>query len=176
MSVKLLTEHHLGFLSLEGGCTGSSESTLVKIPHCWKSHVAAHLTLPWSVSALICFFLLSIFFLLSLWLFLPSVFLICFYFSLSIFLICLLFILLLLWSVLVLSSVTEISRKCSIQGTKIFQYCTRPAGRVINNFHSSCKHMYLPFKSLYNKEHKGATWLIKFLISLLIRGMFEMNC
>ena len=29
------------FLSLTGGCTDSSESTLVKIPHCWKSHVAA---------------------------------------------------------------------------------------------------------------------------------------
>ena len=28
MSVKLLTEHHLEFLSLKGGCTGSSESTL----------------------------------------------------------------------------------------------------------------------------------------------------
>ena len=41
MSVKLLTEHDLEFLSLKGGCTGSSESTLVKIPHCWKSHVAA---------------------------------------------------------------------------------------------------------------------------------------
>ena len=39
MSVKLLTEHHLRFLSLKGGCTGSSESTLVKMPHCWKSHV-----------------------------------------------------------------------------------------------------------------------------------------
>ena len=38
MSVKLLTEHHLDLLSLNGGCTGSSESTLVKIPHCWKSH------------------------------------------------------------------------------------------------------------------------------------------
>ena len=36
MSVKLLTEHHLEFLSLKGGCTGSSESTLVKMPHCWK--------------------------------------------------------------------------------------------------------------------------------------------
>ena len=43
MSVKLLTEHHLEFLSLTGGCTGSSESTLVKMPHCWKSHVMAHL-------------------------------------------------------------------------------------------------------------------------------------
>ena len=43
MSVKLLTEHHLKFLSLKGGCTCSSESTLVKMPHCWKSRVAAHL-------------------------------------------------------------------------------------------------------------------------------------
>ena len=40
LSVKLLTEHHLEFLSLKGG---SSESTLVKMPHCWKSHVAAHI-------------------------------------------------------------------------------------------------------------------------------------
>ena len=30
MSAKLLTEHHLEFLSLKGGCTGSSESTFVK--------------------------------------------------------------------------------------------------------------------------------------------------
>ena len=45
MSVKLLTEHHLEFLSLKGGCTGSSESTLVKMPHCWKSHVTAQLFL-----------------------------------------------------------------------------------------------------------------------------------
>ena len=43
MTVKLLTEHHLEFLSLKGGCTGSSESTLVTMPHCWKSHVMAHL-------------------------------------------------------------------------------------------------------------------------------------
>ena len=42
MSVKLLTEHHLEFLSLKGGYTGSSESTPVKMPHCWKSHFAAH--------------------------------------------------------------------------------------------------------------------------------------
>ena len=41
MSVKLLTEHHLEFISLKVGYTGSSESTLVKMPHCWKSHVAA---------------------------------------------------------------------------------------------------------------------------------------
>ena len=31
MNVKLLTEHYLEFLNLEGGSTGSSESTLVKI-------------------------------------------------------------------------------------------------------------------------------------------------
>ena len=42
MSVKLLTEHHLEFLSLKGGCTGSSEFTRVKMPHCWKSHVTAY--------------------------------------------------------------------------------------------------------------------------------------
>ena len=43
MTVKLLSTHHLEIISLKGGCTGSSESTLVKIPHCWKSHVAAHI-------------------------------------------------------------------------------------------------------------------------------------
>ena len=40
-SVKLLTEHHFEFLSLKGGYTASSECTLVKMPHCWKSHLAA---------------------------------------------------------------------------------------------------------------------------------------
>ena len=43
MIVKLLTEHHLEFLSLKGGCRGSSESTLVKMSNCWKSYVTAHL-------------------------------------------------------------------------------------------------------------------------------------
>ena len=43
MTVKLLTEHHLASLGLKGGCTGSSESTHVKMPHCWQSHVAAHI-------------------------------------------------------------------------------------------------------------------------------------
>ena len=43
MSVKLLIEHNLEFLRLHGGCTGSSESTFVKMPHCLKSHAAAHL-------------------------------------------------------------------------------------------------------------------------------------
>ena len=45
MIVKLLTEHLLEFLSLKGGCTGSSESALVKMPHCWKSHITAHIGL-----------------------------------------------------------------------------------------------------------------------------------
>ena len=36
MIVKLLTERHLEFLSLKGGCRGSSESTHVKMPHCWN--------------------------------------------------------------------------------------------------------------------------------------------
>ena len=43
LSLELLTEHHLEFLSLKGGCTGSSESTLVKMPHFWKSHVTAQI-------------------------------------------------------------------------------------------------------------------------------------
>ena len=43
MSVKLLTGYHLEFLSLKGGCTGLSESTIAKMPHCWKSHAAAQL-------------------------------------------------------------------------------------------------------------------------------------
>ena len=43
MTVKLLTEHHLEFLSLKRGCTESSESTLVKIPNCWKSNVIAYM-------------------------------------------------------------------------------------------------------------------------------------
>ena len=42
MIVKLLSEHHLEFLSLKGDCTGSSESTLVKMSNCWKSHALAH--------------------------------------------------------------------------------------------------------------------------------------
>ena len=43
MIVKLLTEHHLEFLSLKGGCIGWSKSTHVKMPHCWKSHALAQL-------------------------------------------------------------------------------------------------------------------------------------
>ena len=44
MIVKLLTEHDLEFLSLKGGCRGLSESTLVKMSNCWKSHAAAHMS------------------------------------------------------------------------------------------------------------------------------------
>ena len=48
MIVKLLTECHLEFLSLSGSCRGSSESTLVKMPHCWKSHATAHKVISFS--------------------------------------------------------------------------------------------------------------------------------
>ena len=41
MIVKLLIEQHLEFLSSKGGSIGSSESTHVKMPQCWKSHVPA---------------------------------------------------------------------------------------------------------------------------------------
>ena len=43
MIVKLLTEHHLEFLSLKRGCRGSSEPTFVKMSNCWKSHAAAQI-------------------------------------------------------------------------------------------------------------------------------------
>ena len=43
MTVELLTEHCLEFLSLTGGYTGSPESTLVKMSNCWKSRAAAQL-------------------------------------------------------------------------------------------------------------------------------------
>ena len=45
MIVKLLTEHHLEFLSLKGGRRGSSESTHVKMSNCWKSHALAHMVI-----------------------------------------------------------------------------------------------------------------------------------
>ena len=45
MIVKLLTEHHLEFLSLKGGPRGSSESTHVKMSNCWKSHVMDQFTI-----------------------------------------------------------------------------------------------------------------------------------
>ena len=39
LSVKLLTEQDLEFPSLKGGYTGSSESTLVEMPHLSRSHI-----------------------------------------------------------------------------------------------------------------------------------------
>ena len=51
--------------------------------------------------------------------------------------------------------ISSIQRANALQGTKIFQYCTCPAGQVTYNFHLSCKHMHLSFKSVFNKEHNG---------------------
>ena len=45
MNIKQLTEFHLEFLSLKGGCIGLYESIHVKMPHWWKSHVTAHFVL-----------------------------------------------------------------------------------------------------------------------------------
>ena len=53
MIVKLLTESHLEFLSLKGGCRDSSESTLVKMSNCWKSQTAAQLSCKHSIVYLI---------------------------------------------------------------------------------------------------------------------------
>ena len=43
MSAKLLTEHQMEFLRLKGGYTCSSESTLVKMPHCCNSRFTAQI-------------------------------------------------------------------------------------------------------------------------------------
>ena len=44
MIIKLLTEQRLEFLSLKGGCRGSSESTnFVKMSNGWKYHAAAQM-------------------------------------------------------------------------------------------------------------------------------------
>ena len=45
MSVRLLIELNLVILSFKEGCTGPSESTLVKMAHCWKSHVTVQIFL-----------------------------------------------------------------------------------------------------------------------------------
>ena len=52
---KLLTEYHLEL----GGCKGSSESTYVKMSHCWKSHAAAQL-----ICSCTCIYLTILFYLL----------------------------------------------------------------------------------------------------------------
>ena len=54
MTIKLLTEQHLEYLGLKEGCTDSSESTLVKMSHCWKSHIMTHIKLDrfiWGISS-----------------------------------------------------------------------------------------------------------------------------
>ena len=50
MHIKLLTEHHLEFLSLEGGFRGFFESAHVKMPHCLKSHALTHICIPFDNS------------------------------------------------------------------------------------------------------------------------------
>ena len=60
MTLKLMTEHHLEFLSLKGGCTGSSEYTLVKMPHCWKSHVMAQMYFIFIIKIMPIFILTSV--------------------------------------------------------------------------------------------------------------------
>ena len=54
MTLKLLNEHNLEFQSLKGGCTGSSESTLVKMPHCWKTHVTTQMFFMSNYDPMIC--------------------------------------------------------------------------------------------------------------------------
>ena len=53
MSVKLITEPHLDSLSSKGCCICSPEPTIVKMPHCWKSHVMAQLCFPFTDGALL---------------------------------------------------------------------------------------------------------------------------
>ena len=53
MIVKLLTVHHLEFLSLKEGCRGLPESTLVKMSNCWKSqpkHILSYQGLRFTIS------------------------------------------------------------------------------------------------------------------------------
>ena len=49
---KLLTEHHLEYLRLIGGCAGSFEFTLVKLPHCWNSIIVILKLTIWKLEAL----------------------------------------------------------------------------------------------------------------------------
>ena len=61
MTVKLLYEHHLEMFSLKGGCTGSNESTLVKMTNCWKSHYGSIGLRCYTVKTLISHVLLFVF-------------------------------------------------------------------------------------------------------------------
>ena len=51
-----------------------------------------------------------------------------------------------------LATIFDKMTQCNIdtQGTKIFQYCTCPAGRVTYNFDSSFKHVHLSFNAIEN--------------------------
>ena len=44
-----MTKQNFEILSSTGGKTGSSESTFVRIPHCWKSHVMAHFSVQFNL-------------------------------------------------------------------------------------------------------------------------------
>ena len=70
-------------------------------------------------------------------------------------------------------TITQLSH--NMQGTKFFQYCTCPAGRVTYNFHSSCKRMHLSFKSICNKEHMGEIWLTRVILHKAIDECFGKN-
>ena len=43
MAVKFQTEQHLELLSVDKDAAQAPESIHVKMPHYWKSHVAAHI-------------------------------------------------------------------------------------------------------------------------------------
>ena len=60
MTAKLLTEDNLKSLSLKGGYKGTFESTLVKMAHCWKSHVVAHMSFMSDMNILIIYKRLTI--------------------------------------------------------------------------------------------------------------------
>ena len=45
MIVKLLTKHHLEFLSLKE----ATQASLVKMQHCWKSHVTAQISVAFTL-------------------------------------------------------------------------------------------------------------------------------
>ena len=63
-----------------------------------------------------------------------------------------------------------------IQGTKIFQYCTCPAGRVTYNFHSSCKHMHSSLKIVCNKENGGGGVFDVFEVPYITAKMIFIHC
>ena len=53
MIVKLLTEGYMEFLSVKGGCIGSSESTHVKMSHCLKSHALAQINVRFPINQVV---------------------------------------------------------------------------------------------------------------------------